>query len=438
MLLYIVIYIAALCGVGYFTERADSIQLLSLFGVAFGVYLYLTFKAKNNTAPSFLSNYKFLLIIGIAIRVILVFALPTLSDDFYRFIWDGRLLHHGLHPFLELPSYYMKNGLYSDFLTPDLYQHLNSKNYFTVYPPVLQGVFWLATFLFPNSVLGSVIIMKLVLLFCEIGSILLIIKLLQHFNLPQRNVLIYALNPVVILEIVGNIHFEGVLIFGSLLAVWLLVRQRWASSAAAMSVAIAAKLLPLMFLPFLIKRLKWKSIRYYLVVGVAVILLFSPLLNKDFLLNISESIGLYFRSFEYNGSIYYLLRWVGFQIEGYNIIAYLSPWLALTVAISVFVLAFRVQEKGFRFLPQNMLFALTIFYFLSTTVHPWYITSMVAFAALTRFRYPVAWSGLIFLTYINYGYEPFRENIGVVVLEYVLVFGLFIFEISRQRGIDIR
>ena len=431
--------------IGYWTERTNSVQLIGCFVLAFGAYGYLSSRKGRPDLQSLsdlenltgeektrktLKPFEVYIILGIGIRFLLLFAIPNLSDDFYRFIWDGRLLNNGINPFLELPSFYIENGLYSDFLIPDLYQNLNSQQYFTVYPPVLQAIFMLATWLFPNSILGSVMVMKAVLLLFEIGSIILILKLLRHFKMPEQNVILYALNPVVILEIVGSIHFEGTMIFFSLLAIWLLVKNKWWWSAASMGMAIVAKLLPLMFLPFLIKRLKWKSIRYYFVLEIVVLLLFSPLLNKVFITNISESIGLYFQDFEYNGSFYYVLRWIGFQIEGYNMISYLSPWLSLAVAISIFGLSLNVKETTFKQLPRNMLFALTIFYLLSTTVHPWYITSMVAFGTLTRFRYPMVWSGLIFLTYFNYGYEPFQENIWLVIFEYLILLSWIIWEIK--------
>ena len=413
--------------IAYGVERVESLWLLGSFLVAFLSYGYLNFKNENSSI-----NVKMLVAIGILIRIVLLFVEPNLSDDFYRFVWDGRLLNHGVNPFLELPSHYIEQNLHSDFLTKDLYDNLNSQNYYTVYPPVLQAVFAVATFLFPKSILGSIIVMKSFLLLFEIGSIVLIMRLLAHFKMPKENVLLYALNPVVILEIVGNIHFEGAMICFSLLAIWLLVRQKWHLSALSMSIAIVAKLLPLMFLPFLMKRLRWKSISYYITVGGGLILLFIPLLNEAFIANISESVGLYFKSFEYNGSIYYILRWIGYQQVGYNWISTISPYLTLSIFVIVMIAALLVKERAFKYLAQNMLFALTIFYLFATTVHPWYITSMVAFGALTRFRYPMIWSGLIFFTYINYGYEPFHENLVVVIIEYVILFLIIGLELYYQ------
>ena len=420
----------AIIFLAYGVERTESLWLLGSFSIAFLSYGFLNFKNENS-----FTNVKTVVTIGILIRVVLVFVVPNLSDDFYRFVWDGRLLNHGINPFLELPSYYIEQHLHSDFLTADLYENLNSQNYYTVYPPVLQAVFGVATFLFPKSIFGSIVVMKTFLLLFEIGSIVLIMRLLKHFKMPKENVLLYALNPVVILEIVGSIHFEGAMIYFSLLAIWLLVREKWHLSSLSISVAIVAKLLPLMFLPFLLKRLRWRSIPYYIAVAGAVILLFIPLLNEAFITNISESVELYFNSFEYNGSIYYILRWIGYETVGYNWISIISPYLTLSIFVIVMLAALRVKERGQRYFAQNMLFALTVFYLLATTVHPWYITSMVAFGALTRFRYPMIWSGLIFFTYINYGYEPFRENLAIVTIEYVILFGMIGLELfSKYRS----
>ena len=343
------------------------------------------------------------------------------------------MLNHGINPFWELPSYYINNDLHSDFLTLDIYRQLNSQNYFTVYPPVLQSVFGLATYCSPDSIWGSVIVMKSVLFLLEMGSIYCIVALLRHFKKNENAVLLYALNPVVMLEIVGNLHFEGIMIFFLLLFLLLFIKNKKHLSAVSIGIAIVAKLLPLMFLPFLIRRLKWKSIGYFLIVGLTVTLLFLPLLNQTFLTNISESIGLYFQHFEYNGSFYYVFRWLGFRLQGFNMIEFISPFLALTVFVIILYTAFFRDKTNSKELPFYMLLGLTIFYLLSTTVHPWYITTMIALSTLTRFRYPVIWSGLIFLTYINYGYEPFRENIWVVVLEYSVLLGFIVWEINHKK-----
>jgi hypothetical protein len=51
-------------------------------------------------------------LIGAALlfRLLLLFAVPALSDDFYRFLWDGRLSLEGINPFLYTPRQLIQSG----------------------------------------------------------------------------------------------------------------------------------------------------------------------------------------------------------------------------------------------------------------------------------------------------------------------------------------
>ena len=355
--------------------------------------------------------------------------MPNLSDDIYRFIWDGRLLVNGYNPFEHLPSHYMEQATRIAGLTQELYQALNSPNYFSIYPPIAQLNFALAVFLFPNSILGSAIAMKFFLFAFEIGSIFLIIKLIHYFQLPPKNVLLYALNPLIIIEITGNLHFEGAMIFFLLLAVYLATKQKYDWSALAFALSVASKLLPLMFLPFFIARLGWKkSLRYFAIVGICLIVLFSPLVSGVFIHNFSNSLNLYFQKFEFNASIYYLFRWVGYQWKGYNLIQGIGPLLAMGTLTTILILAFWERKRAnWNNLATTMLCAISFYLAFTTTVHPWYTALPLVLCIFTPFRYPVIWTGMIILTYINYSYIPYWENLWIVALEYAVVAGYGIF-----------
>ena len=356
--------------------------------------------------------------------------MPNLSDDIYRFIWDGRLWLSGINPFDALPSTYIEQNNLPPLLNESLYKQLNSPNYFTIYPPVCQGIFIFGCWLFPQDILASAIVMKLFLFAFEVGTIFLLIRLLAIFNLPFQRVLWYALNPLLIIEITGNMHFEGAMIFFLVLALYLLQTHKWVASALAFAFAIASKLLPLMFLPFLFWRLGWKrSLFYYSIVGVATIVLFLPLFSGAFIENFGDSLNLYFQKFEFNASLYYIGRWIGYQRVGYNLIGVIGPGLAAFAGISILLIAFLIKQNGFKDLPHFWLFAITIYLFCTTTVHPWYTALPIVLCLFTRFRYPILWSGLIFLTYINYSYAAYYENLWIVGLEYSLVFGWLIYEI---------
>ncbi len=416
---------------GYEIGQSDFTSFLFYFSPFFlaycGIYLYVK---KERDIYFFLG-------MGILARFILVFAFPNLSDDIYRFIWDGRLINHGINPFNYLPSFFLENGNNIKGIDQALFDLLNSPEYYTIYPPISQAIFTVATALSPDSYYGSALIMKMFMFLFECGSLYLIIQLLKHFGLPLKNVLIYALNPMVILEITGNLHFEGAMIFFLLLAIYLLIKKRTYLSAIAFALSIASKLLPLMFLPFLIKRLGWrKSLRYFSLLGLTLVLVFSPLFNATFFYNFANSLDLYFQKFEFNASIYYILRWMGMQLKGYNLIQTFGPILALIVLALICYKAFREKNLSFQNLFLAFLFAISIYLFFATTIHPWYTSMPLVFCMFTRFRFPMLWTGMIMLTYINYSYDEYFENLWIVALEYSLVFIFLAYELSQKSAIQ--
>ena len=401
---------------GYKVEQSDFIAIIIPYFIFFGCYLYIYKKTTN------LQTVYFFISVSLVLRLLLLFSIPNLSDDIYRFIWDGRLIINGFNPFEYPPSYYVEQQIAISGITKTLYQELNSQQYFTIYPPVCQGIFAFASWCFPQSIMGAVICMKSLLLLFETGSLYLLFKLLGHFNLPLKDILLYALNPLIIIELAGNLHFEAAMIFFLLLAIWLFIKNQLWKSAIAFSLAIASKLIPLMFLPFFIKRLVWKkSLNYFSIIGTILLILFAGVLwSSSF--NFGESLGLYFQKFEFNGSIYYLLRWVGFQFSGYNLIRFIGPGLALIVAFIIFYKAAKEKELNSLFLIKNMLLSFTIFLLCTTTVMPWYLSFSIAICIFTPYRFPIVWSALIFLTYINYSYSPYYENLWLVSFEYILLF----------------
>ena len=439
--------------ISYQTDRSDFVQLILLYVGFFALYLL----AYRNTK----SQQTLHLYIGIAIvvRLLLVFTIPNLSDDIFRLIWDGKLWHAGINPFDALPSYYAENG-FPKSLNMSLYQQLNSPNYFTIYPPIAQLTFYVATF--ARDIFWSSVVMKLFLLAAEIGSIWILIQLFKDDNLPKslqrrdfykpqvppsegfreaktinnkKRILLYILNPLIIIEIMGNLHFEGVMIFFLLLSYYWLKKGWFSASAIAFAFSIASKLLPLMFLPFLIHKLGWKqSFKYFTIVGVVTIILFYPLLGSFFIENFGNSLNLYFQKFEFNASIYYALRWLGFQISGYNLIQVLGPLLALSVGISIFVIALKNKSKRLEILPEQWLLAIMLYLLCTTTVHPWYVALPIVLCLFTNYRFPIVWSALIFLTYVNYSYSEYFENLWMVTIEYSLVIGYLVYEIRNNTN----
>lgn len=398
------------------------------FGVLFAVYAIIVTKARSEY------DVWMFMAVGLLCRALLLFSLPQLSDDYFRFIWDGRLAIQGIHPFDALPSYYAKQGFPVAGLDAGLFEKLNSPDYYTVYPPVAQAIFAFACRIFPDSISGSVFVMKFLLLLMEFGSIFLLWRLLRRFNLPAKNVLLYALNPLVIVEIVGNLHFEGAMVFFFLLAMYWGSKSKLAFSAGAMALSVASKMVSLLALPFLLRQLGIrKALLYYLIFGVVTVLLFAPLLNGAFLHNFGDSLNLYFRQFEFNASLYYIARWVGYQQTGFNKISLIGPILASVAALIILLSALLSRHKSWDKLPQALLFAICTYLFFSTTVHPWYLCMPVALSVLSRYRFAVVWSAVAILSYHKYAQPGLPENLWITATAYTLVYGFLLWEWLRFR-----
>jgi alpha-1,6-mannosyltransferase len=433
------------CLFSFYIHRHQTSLLLVSFGALFLSYLWISHKTDT-------AHFSFWLYAAIIFRFCFLFALPPLSDDFYRFIWDGRLLAAGHHPFAELPRYYIENKIFLNGIDASLFENLNSPDYFTIYPPVNQFIFWLSAKLFSDSTLGSVIIMRSFILAAEIGTLWVMQKIVAHYQLPKKRILLYALNPLVIIELTGNLHFEALMIFFLLLSYWLLIKEKIIWSALFFSLAICTKLLPVLLLPLLLVRLGWKkSIIYYLAVGLCCTLLFFPLLNAEIIEGFRESIGYYFKKFEFNASLYYLVREWGYWRYGYNIIQTVGIRLAMYCASAIllytiwdFIQNSRLASRQAKFnikhstlnikhLTLSSLFILTIYFAFATTVHPWYITSLLALSIFTKFRFSLVWTGLIFLTYLGYSQNGYSENLWVTTIEYVIVIGYLAYEVIWKK-----
>ena len=425
----LIVSLAGYLYIAYFLERSSTLPLIGTYSLLFAFYLILLFSLKKS------KNIDFATYFSLFIRVSLLFSLPNLSDDFYRFIWDGRLLNHGINPFIHLPSYYIDNpSLAPDGINQDLFSKLNSPGYFTIYPPVNQFLFWLSAFLSPQSILGSVMVIRAFILLAEVGNFYIIKRLLDIYHLPKKNLLIYALNPLAILELSGNLHFEGVVIFFVLASVYFLNKRKLFHASTSFALAISSKLIPVIFLPLILSKLTLRrTIYFYLICGSATLLTFLPLLNMEFVEGISSSFSLYFKKFEFNASIYYLLREYGYYVEGYNIIGTAGSFLAFVTFMIIIHYAFYEFMAGKNKLPFTFLWTLMIYLSLTTTLHPWYIIPLLAYCLFTNYRFPVVWSFLIFLTYINYSAEEFHEDLNLVLLEYVVLFAFLVWELGREH-----
>nr|WP_306455282.1 mannosyltransferase [Winogradskyella pacifica] len=393
-------------------------------------------------------NFKLLVLFAIAFRVLFLFAIPNLSQDFYRFIWDGRLILEGFNPYLYTPDSFINSGKFPVDNAQELYNGMGSlsSSHFSNYPPLNQLCFVIAN-LFPGqSILSSVMGLRLVIIAADIGTLYFGKKLLERSKLPSNRIFWYILNPFIIIELTGNLHFEGVMIFFLIWSLYLLHTHKWQWAAVILACSISVKLIPLMLLPlffwwFTSNKLKGqteklgllKLIPFYTIVIATTLLLFLPFFSMEFVTNYSKTVGLWFGNFEFNASIYYLLRAIGYAITGYNEIAIIGKILPLISVVIILGFSFLKQNNSLPKLATSMLLALTCYLFLSTTVHPWYIATLVILSIFTNYKFPLVWSLAIVLSYLAYSNATYSENLWIIGLEYALVFSIFVWEVFIKK-----
>ena len=401
-------------------DRADSFELLifcSLAFVGFGCLLRSRL------------SFTILLLLGLLFRFFFWNYIPELSQDFYRFLWDGQLQVLGINPYAYAPETLLKE-IQTPFLR-ELYQGMGplSQQHYSNYPPASQLLFYLASQLGANNLLIQLGILRFSLLLGDLLALFAIRKILQYYQLPLESAFLYFLNPLLLIEGVGNLHGEGLMLAATAWGVWFYTQKRWGPSAAFFAAGVAVKLLPLLWLPLLLPSLNWKDRGQLVGFGLLFSLLFwGPYIGPEWWDHYRQSLQLWFSNFEFNASIYYAIREWGYQQTGYNIIRKLgkiSPWVITGLAL---LFPFWPQGKSKTQKWSLALGLLSIYYMLSTTVHPWYLIHLVFLSVLTPYRYALLWSYTVLFSYWAYASPTFVEPWWFVWVEYLPVYGLLLYE----------
>ena len=415
----------------YHLERTDFIKLLTLFTALFFLcYKLIQFEKWN---------FKLLLSVGIIFRLVFLITEPQLSQDFYRFIWDGELVNHFMNPYLMVPNSLIEQADLAIVNAQELYNGMGSLSakHFSNYPPLNQLLFAIATSFGGKTILGSVIAMRLIIIFADIGIVYFGRKLLKNINQSPHLIFWYFLNPLVIIELTGNLHFEGVMLFFFVWALYLLSIHKWQWAAVVYACSISVKLVPLLFLPLFLTHFKFKkSILFYAIVGLTTLLLFAPFYSSEFISNYSKTIGLWFSNFEFNAGLYNAIKQIAIQFDAkpWELIKTYGKITPIATIIAAFLFTFLRKNQKLPVLITSMLWVLTLYYFMSATVHPWYIIFLVLLTTFTKYRFALVWSAAIVLSYFAYSLADFKENLWLLAIEYIAVFTFLIYELVAYRN----
>ncbi len=407
--------------IAFHLKRSETLPLLLTFSSLF-LLLWLWFQ-----------NYRSLIsifILGALIRGLFLFYTPELSQDFYRFIWDGNIQILGINPYLYTPDHLIEIiGFPNDKMLYKGMGSLSSSN-FSNYPPLSQYLFKIMGYLNRSDLFLPVLSLRIIYLIGEFFIFFTGIALLKKINLNPEYIGWYFLNPIIIIEGIGNLHSEAFMLCFTLAAVLFIARNKSILGGLFMSLAIAIKLLPLLIFPVFFRYL---GIKKFFMFSFSILtfslILWGPFLEAEMITNYQKTIGLWFTTFEFNGSVFNIIRTIGYEVKGYNIIRKLgeiTPYITIGLVV---IFTFLRSNRNLKSVFKSMLFLLSCYFFISTTVHPWYIINLIFLGILTGYAFPLLWSLTVFWSYSAYGPEFFKEQMIWQIPGYLLVYSCLIWEL---------
>lgn len=335
---------------------------------------------------------------SIGIGVAAIARSATTSNDFYRYVWDGRVQAAGIDPYRYAPASPQLDRLHDGWLWPNAatcHVHLqppgctliNRATVHTIYPPGAQLWFLIEHLLVPQSTRDRGY--EAVGLLIVVATTLLLLCFLQRTGRDVRQVAIWGCCPAVAIEAVQNAHIDGLAVLFVVLAVWAAEREDWPWAAAAVGAAGLVKLYPLVLFPAIVQG---RRIRGALLIGAMFVVGYLPHVIAVGS-GVSGFLSVYIHQEGFvGGQRYELLHRLG--LHGHVA----AGFAAIAILVTV-ILAFR-RRLGSPAHAAMVVFAVVVF--VATPGEPWEDLSLVALAAMAG-----AWKWLTVIVAEEAGYITF-------------------------------
>jgi hypothetical protein len=349
---------------------------------------------------------------SVLFRVVLLASPTTLSDDVYRYQWDGRAQRAGLNPYAVFPNApglaWLQNPENNEPPGPDTP---------TIYPPLSELAY---------KLIATVPGYKRASTAFDLGSAGVLLLLLGATKQQLHRVLAYAWNPTVLVSFAMSGHFDSLAIVTFLAALLFLVTNRPGLSMGALALSFLSKFFPVMLFVAFVKRMRWAYAGFFVAL---VFVFYLPLLGAGF--HLLDGAKDYARDWVNNASLFHVLGFVA----GSRVGAELMAGMILLVAIGY------LAKRGAPPLWSSLVLTGGVL-LLSPTAYPWYFTWSIPFLCF----YPsAAWllmSVTTVLAYsppIAYGAgEPLKNSLLMLSLEYGAVYGWLVYDwwVTRNRKVS--
>jgi len=340
---------------------------------------------------------------------------PALSDDLYRYRWEGLLQAHGGNPYQARP-----NDAAWSHLRDSAFDGVPGKDFKAVYGPVIERIqLWtyrVVAALIPDPV-SQVFWMKLPAALADLGVIAALWALLAARGQPVERILIYAWSPLPVVEFWGSGHNDAIAVVFVVLALVAAARERWWWAFVWLALGSSAKLWPLLLFPMFIGRSGRRR-----AVSALIALPVCAVTAWPYWSDVWENLrflGGFLGGWRNQDSLYGIVLWLTGDI-------YRAKYVTFAL-VAAAVLGFTLSRWP---LERAALWSIAAMLMLSANCHPWYLTWMLPLAALAPSAPLLLWTALAPLSYavlidwemlgVWHGSTPLRWYI------YAPVYGLLI------------
>ncbi len=407
-------------GYAYLPDNEQYIAFLSVYSIHFLLYGILVLSHKANQV-SILS----LIIVAVLNRMLLWDTSPIFENDYFRYLWDGRVLANGINPYLHGP-----NSMALDHLTVWYRELIGWPGIKTIYPPLAE--FYFATL---HYIAGdSLLVLKLSLTILEVSTGLILLTFASNYSERKLLTILYFFNPLILKEIANSAHFDALPVFLSVSAVAVFIYKNNLKTFAwiILALATAAKSYPIVLVPLFLKLdCNWKkNISVYALVLSA---LYLPFLGAG--TNMLSGIGTFSTDWLFNAGAFRVISmgtnipieilFSNWATSAQGAVFINSEYPGKIIAGLLLILYISMISKKLSSvaeLPRAVLSVLGMLLILSPIVNAWYVLWLLPFACLEK---SISYISFTFLVIASYSWFWSKEYAFLFRgAEYFIFFGL--------------
>ncbi len=321
-------------------------------------------------------SWRWLWLFAIVFRLVMLTTTPTLSDDVYRYLWDGHLVAEGVNPYTH-----EINAPELDPFEIPARRLANNPTLSSPYLPVAHGIFGTASTFTPSEPLSMQILMTLF----DLGSAVVISRLLVAAGLPASRVLLYLWNPLIIIETAHGAHLDAVMIFLALLALLGVFGRGRGRTASPVALALASltRPIPILLAPIIWWRWTARQRALLVITAIAIIIPFGfgpagfGLIGEATGTGVFGSARVYSQEFRFNAGVaHWMENSIGTAAANFAVITLMSGTL-----LAVSALARNASDdtvNNTRRLLRLASVATMAYVLLTPILHPWYLSILIA------------------------------------------------------------